>query len=1489
MSVQETEIILSPSSPSDNEEDYDSLPESLVIHPPYVTLLESRFGISQSIALLMFEQGLVGDDILKFITEAELIELNWPLAARIRRRRWLAEGSASGPTSTMTSSLTDPKSGGGEGKRSLSAPKDLPTFEHEGGKWSARTFIEEFELICDVNDYPIAKRPLLLVSRLTGLARAWGKMNIKLSDDWTQAKRRFINHFLRSDESHFLRDKLLSIRQRTDESVRAFATRMQEIVLQLGDDIDHENILFLFKRGLLPSLSQYYLTAISVNPPRTFEAAVLQAIKLEPSNFSRPSAVKFEAHDESPRTTSPMIKGSPRRALPNPRAGPSQPRPTPSTSYPVCYSCGKKGHLAPQCRQAKKPDVIEIDLLDEDHSVTSLDNSKAFQNEFSNKASGNCFDEENVGMAQKKAQKDIECLVTDARMPVGDSRPKKTPRNDRIVSGAVTDGGIQIPILLQGRREFALLDTGASKSAINLDLQTELGTDIVKRDGTIISATGNSLRIGVSLVELQIGTICIKHEFELLPLPSQRVIIGRDLIAKIGISIKGIPYRWPDDPRQSSMMDADDTSIMKEAMEGWVPLTESIRQEILTAIKPEVFANSQTGWFCSHPSAKIPIDTGSHPPVYRRPYDVPYALKPMVTAKIQELYQRGIIRHSRRACRWNMPLLVAPKKDPSGRKTGIRVCLDTRLLNPLIPEDTFKVPLIRDIFTKVAGFQCASLIDLKEGYHQFLLLMEDQEKTTFEWEGEKFCYVGGPFGLRNIPGLFQRVMTEILEEFSKFCIVYIDDILIWSVTPEEHIHHLKQVLRKLNSVNLTISSEKSHIGFRQIVLLGHVYDGSTIRPEPSKITAFAKIPIPSTGKQIESLLGSANYLRDFIPNYSTICAPLEKLRKLRKLDSHWNEECAKSFETLKKVLSQAPVLSSPDFNHPFLVGTDASKTGVGAVLYQEIEGARKFIGFASAALTAGQRNYSTTRREMLAIIFALKKFRPYLYGTKFTLFTDHRALTYLLSQHHSNAMLAFWAETVLDFDMTICHRPGIAMILEDSLSRLYAPLSSQPPPSVNFPVILTSVIKDSPGDLMKEFIDQRLDKMMIDDPKVRQEMIQQTHGLGHFGAQGVFNELWSKGFYWPTMLKDIRSVINQCSACRRFSISHEGYHPLQPLVGDRPMRRVSADTLGPIQTSEDGHNYILVAVDLFTRFIFLEPLISKSANDVSLGLLNIFARFGFPEELLSDNGSEFKNETMKGISRLIGTTQKFSLPYNPRVNGTAENAVKLTKSVLFKMAIGDLSQWNRLIPFVMTALNARISSRHNSSAFTLMFGRQPKPTPTATNISAPTVLTEDNAETWKEHIQQLIDEVHPAILESTYRTVDRMKRNHKKYRRIVTELPIGTKVMVKRTNRTSKAMPIYHGPFTVIQRSGNSYTLIDTTGALHPSKIPIQRLKRLQDDESADIPTFEVEKILLHRGAGSSREYLVKWKGFSDKENSWVKVHDFNETDAITDYHKGIS
>jgi hypothetical protein len=277
--------------------------------------------------------------------------------------------------------------------------------------------------------------------------------------------------------------------------------------------------------------------------------------------------------------------------------------------------------------------------------------------------------------------------------------------------------------------------------------------------------------------------------------------------------------------------------------------------------------------------------------------------------------------------------------------------------------------------------------------------------------------------------------------------VYIDDIIVFSQSLPEHTTHVAEVLRLLNKYNLRIQPPKCKFYRPAVPYLGHVVSGTGIRIANSRVAEIAAVPRPSSGTQVQSFLGMVNFLRSFIPCLATLAAPLDALRNRKYFDnsdeSVWTPACEDSFESIKEAIRLAPVLAKPDWDAPFLVATDASAVGVGAVLFQGSREEPRYVVCASRALSPSERNYSATKKELLGIMFALRKLRYYLAGRRFELFTDHKALTYMFEQRKLNDMLERWLDEILDFDFTVTHIPGVLNVLPDCLSRLYALDSAQ--------------------------------------------------------------------------------------------------------------------------------------------------------------------------------------------------------------------------------------------------------------------------------------------------------------------------------------------------------------------------------------------------------------------------------------------------------------
>jgi len=357
---------------------------------------------------------------------------------------------------------------------------------------------------------------------------------------------------------------------------------------------------------------------------------------------------------------------------------------------------------------------------------------------------------------------------------------------------------------------------------------------------------------------------------------------------------------------------------------------------------------------------------------------------------ISENLAKGFIRPSKSPAAY--PVLFQRKKDGS-----LRFCVDYRKLNEVTVKDSYPLPLYNLFFEEIRGSNYFTKLDLKAAYNLVLIRKGDEYKTAFRTRRGQYEYLVMPFGLTNAPAVFQRFINFVLNDFiNKFVVVYLDDILIYSRTLEEHKEHVKAVLKALKENHLLVNLEKCLFHVKELEFLGHVISGKFIKTDPKKLEAVLSWPEPTTVKQVQSFLGFGNYYRRFIKNFSLIASPLFHLTK-KGTDFDWNEECQKSFDTLKKLLTTAPILLLPDPEKPFILETDASHYALGCILPQRDElGKLHPVGYYSRSFTKAERNYSITDKELLAIITGLEEWKHLLIGAKepIKIFTDHRNLLF---------------------------------------------------------------------------------------------------------------------------------------------------------------------------------------------------------------------------------------------------------------------------------------------------------------------------------------------------------------------------------------------------------------------------------------------------------------------------------------------------------------
>lgn len=331
-------------------------------------------------------------------------------------------------------------------------------------------------------------------------------------------------------------------------------------------------------------------------------------------------------------------------------------------------------------------------------------------------------------------------------------------------------------------------------------------------------------------------------------------------------------------------------------------------------------------------------------------------------------------------------------------------------------------------------------MDLTQAFHRLPIHEPDQIKTSFTniVDGRSYCFVSMPFGIKSTSSKYQRCMNVLLNGLP-FAAAYVDDVVIFSNDLREHTKHVAIVIQKLTNVNLALDVDKCSFGMRSVHLLGFcISEGGRKTLDHRKVANTQQWPKPQTGKDIERFLGVVNYFRSHIPRASTLTGPLDALRKTPDLSKVWNTCHDMAFKTLKRVLRHVPVLYQPDFRRPFLVATDASNAGIGAILYQlDDNGNKRHISFMARSLKPAEKNYGITKKELLAVIFALNRFHIYLWGNKFRLYTDHKALVYLHTQKELNPMLVKWLDRILDYNFEIIHLRGIDNTLPDHLSRLF--------------------------------------------------------------------------------------------------------------------------------------------------------------------------------------------------------------------------------------------------------------------------------------------------------------------------------------------------------------------------------------------------------------------------------------------------------------------
>lgn len=480
--------------------------------------------------------------------------------------------------------------------------------------------------------------------------------------------------------------------------------------------------------------------------------------------------------------------------------------------------------------------------------------------------------------------------------------------------------------------------------------------------------------------------------------------------------------------------------------------------------------------FTNHTKHSIP--TTSETPINTKTYRFPHVHQKEVKSQVEKMLNENIIRHS--TSPWSSPIWVVPKKTDASGKQKWRVVIDYRKLNDITIGDSYPLPNITDILDKLGHSIYFTTLDLASGFHQIELEPKDIPKTAFNTPYGHYEFLRMPFGLKNAPATFQRAMDSVLYGLQgERCFVYLDDIVVFASSLQEHEQKLTEVFDRLRQHGLKIQPDKCEFLRKEVGYLGHIISSEGVKPNPDKVKSVQDFPTPKSCKDIKSFLGLAGYYRRFIPNFSKITKPLTGLLK-KDVPFIWGEPQQIAFDTCKTILTTTPILQYPDFTKEFILTTDASLHAIGGILSQGEIGKDLPIAYASRTLNKAESNYSTIERELLAIVWAVKHYRPYLFGRKFKIVTDHKPLTWLFSIKDPGSRLVRWRLKLEEYDYEIVYKAGKINTNADALSR---------PPILNSNIIdltLDDSNQSSPSDYLQlnyqHFVSQ---DRTIDSPKLK--------------------------------------------------------------------------------------------------------------------------------------------------------------------------------------------------------------------------------------------------------------------------------------------------------------------------------------------------------------------------------------------------------------------
>ena len=877
-----------------------------------------------------------------------------------------------------------------------------------------------------------------------------------------------------------------------------------------------------------------------------------------------------------------------------------------------------------------------------------------------------------------------------------------------------------------------LFDSGASISVISQELCKK---NIGQSSGTVLGIGGQQ-KVGPPVI----ANICFSSEFKaevtLKPMKiagkDKLIILGRDFLTRFGITqfdwernrIKlGEDWVFFLDPPKSTPvyqvgeLDPEHDEQLKELLES--------RRSVF-AINNKAPRLSNTGMHVIKS-----IDDQIQREKVRR---IPIKWIPEVNAQVKEMFDNGIIRKS--CSPYNNNILLVDKSDKTKR-----FVLDFRNLNKNTKPDNYPLPNVEEMIESCYGSKYFSQIDFASGYWAIPLNKRDCEKTAFSTPRGKYECLVMPFGLLNAQATFQRTVDEIIVEMKEQKVEgldgYSDNIILHSRTLKEHLYGLSVVLEVIEKHNLSLREDKCQFCMKEITFLGFVINGTTVKPDPKNIEKMVTFPTPTSRKKVQQFIGLAGFNRKFVKDMAEVIKPLTDLTS-NKVPFIWTNVEQHAFDEIKKKLGAEALLYLPNWNEPFNIRCDASDFSMGAILYQEIDNQRRTVAYASKALTNEKLGWSTTDKELWALLWVTRKWKVYC-CTKPTIYSDHLSLQQIRNQKDPRGKIARWIIELGAVDCTLKFLKGTENVEADCLSRVLFARddieleNEQVVYTIMYPslenikaeqekdVDLKSVKEAIKADKkittgpyrkyanisIKDGVLHKGSRIMIPD-SLQEQITKEMHGQYHYGAPNTL-EMIKNHYYWRDMKKQIFSLVMNCESCIKCKPSKDPKAEL--VLRDIPhAREVMSMDVGSMPLSKAGNVGFLVMVDMCTKFLVVAAIKNQRASTLERAICDRYLPYlGTPLAILSDKGKSIDGNFITTFCENHGIKKAHSSAYHPEGNGSAENAVKIIKGLTRSMCDSrkmDLSDWDTVLYDVVMGANNMVSRSSEYSPYKCMFGAE---------------------------------------------------------------------------------------------------------------------------------------------------------------------------------------